>query len=113
MQIGGASAMRIGDKLIGHEAPRPYVIAEVASSHEGKVDRAKAITRAALLAGADAVKYQIWSLEQSTTPDHADYAVLADLEFTAEQWIEIMMDARASGAAVLVDVDDEAGLQLA
>ena len=48
------------------------IIAEVANAHEGSVDRAISIARSALVAGADAVKFQIYLGDDLLTKDHQD-----------------------------------------
>ena len=55
--------MRIGDRVIGPDAP-PYVIAELGVNHDGRPDRALALTDAAAAAGADAVKLQYFRAER-------------------------------------------------
>ncbi len=92
---------------------RPYVVAEVASAHEGSVERAKAIARAACDAGADAVKFQVWSRDEGVTPDHPDYETLGRIEFSPAQWGDILENARALGLTVAADVDDQASMNLA
>ena len=106
-------SITIAGQEISEVAPHPFVIAEVASAHEGDLDRALAITDAAVEAGADCVKYQIWSRGESFTADHPHYAVFGDIEFSREQWLRLMAHARSRGIAVGVDVDDAASMALA
>jgi N-acetylneuraminate synthase len=49
--------VRIGSKLVGANAP-VYVIAEIGINHNGSLDTAKRMIDGAVLAGADAVKFQ-------------------------------------------------------
>jgi len=105
--------MRIGHHDVGESAPSAFIIAEVASAHEGDVDRAQAITRAAAEAGADCVKYQIWSRDECFASDHTQYEVFGRLEFSRAQWLQIMGHAHSLGISIAADVDDVASTQLA
>ena len=105
--------MKIAGVEISGNAPRPYVIAEIASAHEGSVSRAKEIAQAAAEADADAVKFQIWQREEGYTPDAPEYSELKEFEFSSDEWMDILTHARTLGLAVLADVDDERCLQLA
>ena len=44
--------------------PRPFIIAEAGSTHEGSLDKALQLVQVAHSAGADAVKFQFWSSPQ-------------------------------------------------
>ncbi len=81
IQINGRDA--IGPNL------RPYVIAEMACAHDGSLEKAKAITKAAAQAGADAVQLQFLSARDLVVPGHSVADVLNKIEFTAEQWREV------------------------
>jgi len=47
--------------MIGLKSNLPYIIAEVASAHEGKADLAIEIAKHAIKAKTDAVKFQIFN----------------------------------------------------
>ena len=105
--------MYIGKKEISPTAEQPFIIAELGSTHEGQVDRAKKLAESAAEAGADAVKFQIWQCEHVCTPDNPHYQTFRRLEFSAQQWHEILSFARRAGITILADVDDEECTDLA
>ncbi|GJL84786.1 MAG: N-acetylneuraminic acid synthase [Micavibrio sp.] len=53
-------SFKIADRIIGGDAPC-YVIAEISCNHEGDLDEARAIIKAAAKAGADAAKIQTYT----------------------------------------------------
>lgn len=54
---------RFKDGTLISDYGRPYIVAEVNSSHNGNMDTAKAMIDAAAEIGADCVKFQSWSAE--------------------------------------------------
>ena len=49
---------------------KSYIIAEIASNWEGEIKIAKKIIRKCKLAGADAVKFQMWRAEDLYSTKH-------------------------------------------
>lgn len=70
MKIGNddARSVRIGDKTVGDGFP-VYVIAEIGINHNGSVELAKRMIDGAVLAGADAVKFQKRTPEVCVPPE--------------------------------------------
>lgn len=60
------SQFKIGRKVVGYDQPA-YVIAEAGVNHNGDIDQAIKLIKAASRAGADAIKFQTFKAEQVTT----------------------------------------------
>ncbi|MBU1881508.1 N-acetylneuraminate synthase family protein, partial [bacterium] len=66
-----------------------YIIAEMACSHEGDLNLAKKIIAGAGKAAADAVQFQIYTLAERVVPQHPQYDLLGELEFSQDTWTEL------------------------
>ena len=88
--------IRIGDRGIGPDH-RPFVVAEVAQTHEGSLGNAFAFAGVARDCGADAVKFQTHIAAEESTPqepwrvpfsrqDASRYEYWQRMEFTFDQW---------------------------
>lgn len=60
------------DRYIGIDR-EPYIIAEIGGSHDGNIEKAKAMIQQAALAGADCVKFQIFRTEDLFNEKDAAY----------------------------------------
>jgi N-acetylneuraminate synthase len=110
--------IKLGNKLVGDGHPA-YVIAEIGINHNGDLDIAKQMVRAAAHAGADAVKFQKRTPDVCTPPEqqkqmretpwgyisYLDYRY--KVEFGKEAYTEIDHLARELGVDWLVSVWDE------
>lgn len=61
-------SVEVAGRLVGPGCP-VYIIAEIGVNHDGSIDRAKQLIRAARDAGADAVKFQIFSAKSLVGPE--------------------------------------------
>ena len=68
----------------------PYIIAEIASAHEGQPDLAIDIAHHAVNAGADAVKFQIFNRDQLLTRKNSYYDEFGEIELSPEAWQKIL-----------------------
>ncbi|PIU43773.1 MAG: N-acetylneuraminate synthase [Candidatus Nealsonbacteria bacterium CG07_land_8_20_14_0_80_39_13] len=90
--------IRIGNRILGQGHPT-YVIAEAGSNHNGDFDIAKKLIKAAADAGADAIKFQVFSAEKhysKKTPLHSGYKerlydLIKKLEIPRE-WLKELKD---------------------
>jgi len=74
---------------------KTFVIAEMACSHEGRMDLAVKIIDGAAAAGADAVQLQIWELASMMSPQRSEFSMLKEIEFSRDQWKGLVDYSRA------------------
>lgn len=88
--------MKLGSHRIGPEHPT-YVIAEIGINHEGDAGTCLDLVRAAVLAGADAVKLQTVDPDENYPPNHPSYALYARSRLTRQQTAAAFALARQLG----------------
>ena len=106
------ASFTIGNRPIGEGAPC-FVLAEVASAHDGSPDKALRMLEAAFKMGADGIKFQLFRSELLVVRRHPGRKDFDQIELHAKEWRRILKDARASGLAVLVEAFDRPSLELA
>lgn len=89
------------------------VIAEIASSHEGREALAGELVQAAAAAGADAIKFQLFRADQLVVAHHPKIESFRLLEFAPEVWARLAGAAHALGLRVYADVYDRDSLAVA
>lgn len=103
--------LTIAGREIGPDHP-PFVIAEVAQSHEGSLGNAFAFAEVARDCGADAIKFQTHIAAEESTPsepwripfskqDASRYDYWRRMEFTFEQWAALKQHCDALGIVFL------------
>lgn len=103
--------MQIGNRRVGPEEP-PFIIAEVAQTHEGSLGNAFAFAEVARDCGADAIKFQTHIAAEESTPsepwripfsrqDASRYDYWRRMEFTFEQWAALKAHCDGLGIAFL------------
>ena len=90
-----------------------YVIAEIASAHEGQAAFAKRLAALAAQTGADAVKLQIFRRDRLISRIHPKHASFGEIELSDAEWREVLAEAKALPADLIIEVYDEASLELA
>lgn len=83
-----------------------FIIAEIANSHEGSLEKAKRLIQEAAGTGADAVKLQKFVTEELLVSSHPMYDVFKRLEFSEAEWTELFRYGRQFGLPILMDVFD-------
>ncbi|MCR5885720.1 N-acetylneuraminate synthase family protein [Rhizobacter sp. J219] len=103
--------MQIANRSIGPEH-KPFIVAEVAQSHDGSLGTAFAFIDAARECGADAIKFQTHIASEESTAaepwrvrfsrqDATRYDYWRRMEFTQAQWGELKAHADARGIIFL------------
>lgn len=95
-------AISIDGKCI-QSGSRPYLLAEMACAHDGRVERALRMVNDAADAGFDGIQFQLFSTERLLTPRHRFYDKVKKLEIPYASWRSVFETARARGLSVFVN----------
>jgi sialic acid synthase SpsE len=104
--------MKIGERDVGDGAPA-FVLAEVASAHQGEAIQALALAKNAKEAGADAVKFQLFRASELIAGNDPRLSTFQQIELSLEDWDEVLSETRAFGIAVFAEAFDRESLALA
>lgn len=106
------TSIRIGSREIGSTQPC-FVLAEVASAHEGVVDQALRMLDAAFRMGADGIKFQLFKADRLVVNRHPGRKDFEQIELTEKEWRKVLTQAKGSGLSLLVECFDVPSLELA
>jgi len=95
------------------QTERPYIIAEMACSHNGNKENALKLIDLAVYGNADAIQLQLFTIEEMLVPTHEAYSLVKDIEFTKSEWKEIIEYAQKFEIDVLVFAYDIVSLEFA
>jgi N,N'-diacetyllegionaminate synthase len=95
------------------KADYPYIIAEIASAHEGEKELALDLFKLAAQTGADAVKFQMFDRDTLMSRYHHKYDAFGIIQISADEWREVLTEAGQSNVDIHVEVFDETSLELA
>ena len=80
------------------------IVCEMSQTYEGKFDVASKLVGAAIDAKADAIKFQVFKADELGTKDYKHYDLFTSLEFTPEQWGDLIKQAQDGGILAFADV---------
>lgn len=99
------NSVKIGRKVVGEGKP-VFVVAEIASAHQGKPEVCKDLVKRVGQTGADAVKFQKFKPEELVVSGSRQEH-FKRIEMTEEDWRGIISVARKHRWEILSDVFDE------
>ncbi|PKR51216.1 N-acetylneuraminate synthase family protein [Thalassospira povalilytica] len=120
-----AAQMKIGERLIGDNSP-VFVMAEAGANHNGELEMAKKLIDVAKNAGADCVKFQTFTaaefcadatktftyFSQGKQVTESEYEMFRRLEFTRNEWAEIISYCDQQKIMFLTTVQDPVNLEM-
>ena len=106
------TTIRIGSREVGSTQPC-FVLAEVASAHEGSVDQALKMLDAAFRMGADGIKFQLFKADRLVVNRHPGRKDFEQIELTDKEWRKVLSQAKGSGLSLLAECFDAPSLELA
>jgi N,N'-diacetyllegionaminate synthase len=104
--------MNIGSRPVG-DSESTFVLAEVASAHQGEAVQAIALAKNAKEAGADGVKFQLFRASELIAPNDPRRSTFDQIELELGDWEQVLHETVALGIEVLIEVFDRTSLALA
>ena len=92
---------------------KPYIIAEIASAHEGRPELALKIAKDVVSAGADAVKFQVFNRDQLLTKTNPYFDEFGEIEIPPKQWNYILEQISIENIDIIIEPYDLDSFQLA
>lgn len=91
----------------------PFILAEVACSHDGDIEKVKVMIDAAAKAGADGIQFQLFSTNKLLVPSHQFYKLVKSLEISFDEWKSLIKYAKTKGLIVFANLLEESAFESA
>ena len=91
---------------------KTFIICEQSQTHEGDMRLAKVLIKAAAEAKADAVKFQTFTADELAVPSYKYYPLFKQLEWTSQQWKDLIDECHRLGLKAMSDVFGLASAQM-
>ncbi|MCF8057814.1 MAG: N-acetylneuraminate synthase family protein [Bacteriovoracaceae bacterium] len=112
MSFEFSSVFKLNGKEISNGG-EPFIMAEVACSHDGDPEKVRFMIDFVAEAGADGIQFQIFSTDNLLVPNHKFYSLVKELEISYPEWDKLIKYAKEKKLTVSVNILDESGLQTA
>ena len=106
-----SSTLAFGERQVGEGQPA-FVLAEVASAHQGEANQALSLAHTAKNANADGVKFQLFRASELVPPNDPQSSTFKKIELSLEQWENVIGEASGLALPIIADVFDQASLFL-
>ncbi len=106
------STISIAGLKVGEGAPA-FVLAEVASAHQGEAVQALALAKLAQEARADGVKFQLFRAQDLIAPNDPRFSTFQQIELSPSDWDQVLIESRSLPLAIFGEVFDRESLALA
>ncbi len=90
----------------------PYIIAEIASAHEGDESILKKLIEHSELASANAVKLQIFNRDYLISKKNSLYSEFGEIEFNKDEWRRILLNLENTSIDIIIEPYDVASINL-
>ncbi len=91
----------------------PYIIAEIASAHEGNPNLAIEIAKYAIKAKADAVKFQIFNSEKLISSNNPFFKKFKKIELSFKEWEKVIKSIDGKKVSLIAETFDNESLLFA
>ena len=91
----------------------PYIIAEIASAHEGDINLAIEIAKHAISSKADAVKFQMFKSDKLLSKNNPFFEEFKEIEFSFRNWEKIIRSIDNKKISLIAEAYDEESLLFA
>jgi len=92
---------------------RPFLLAEVACSHDGSIERVRQMINAVADAGMDGIQFQLFSTDLLLAPYHPFYEKVKQLEISLKNWPALIELAHKRKLKVFANVLETSGIDVA
>ena len=91
---------------------KPYIIAEIASAHEGKISILRKLIGQVINSNADAIKFQIFNRDYLISKNNSLYDEFGKIEFSQEEWKEILSEVSKLSIDIIIEAYDIESIKL-
>jgi sialic acid synthase SpsE len=107
-----SAGISIGARPVGGGSAA-FLLAEVASAHQGDPVQAVALAKMARSAGADGVKFQLFRASELIAPNDRRFPTFQQIELSLPDWDRVLNEAASLGLTLLGEIFDRESLALA